>query len=172
MSGREELLKGRLKALEIRYYQALERERLGKLALEKSIMSGEGSANEQGSELAGIQNEINAIAEAIEITKSELEEWERWLGSKEAKSARDRMDELTSVHKELANEIRKSACLLKVKCDKLDTALREYDKLALKQGIERVMRMRTEYSWIGRLGDILEKWLDDGVWVGYKPDCN
>jgi len=54
----------------------------------------------------------------------------------------------------------------------LDNALKEYDKLALKQGIDRVMRMRTEYSWIGRLSDILDKWLNDGKWLGYKPDCN
>jgi len=172
VNAREEQLHERLKALEIRYYQALERERLAKLELEQSVMTGSASSDKQGSQLAGIQNEINAIAEAIEMTKSELEEWERWIGSKEAKSARERMDELASVHKELANEIRRSACVLKIKCDQLDNALKEYDKLALKQGIDRVMRMRTEYSWIGRLSDILEKWLNDGKWLGYKPDCN
>ena len=56
MNAREEQLHERLKALEIRYYQALERERLAKLELEKSVMTGSASSDMQGSQLAGIQN--------------------------------------------------------------------------------------------------------------------
>lgn len=165
-------IEARIRKLEASMQEAKRKEEQARRLLNEHL--NDESASAYSGDLVAIQASIRALDEALVNERSELKKIIDHANSKEGKADQSRIEELLKVHEKLFQAIRSRARELLSTCEELDASLREYDRLALKIGAFGVgqafssIRLKSKYSWVRKLEELLSKWLDDEKWLNFK----